>query len=697
MGRETLLGQIEETLHRDHRAVIHDISGLGKTFTSYKFVNDNHRDYTKIFWVRATKEEMLESLAKCGELVNPKLADVTEQQVKALGFKQWLEENDNWLVIYDNVDLPNELFKYVPFNKSGDCLFTSNFEATLGLGTNVTIQKLDKTDAEILLFSRAMSTPYTRPDLEGTEKEAFDSLVTEIDGLPLTLNSSGALISRKKWTFNRFWQKYQATPDVVWESEDDFSTYQHGEHRSAGKVFSMAYNELIEAENTGEAVKTILDSVSFISPDDIPEDLLKEILKNQYDLFAEMPEREDFWDDVREKLTAYDLLKYDVKKEAFTTHRAIQGVIQSRLKGKEKAICADLSETFVKLFPEYDYSNREDCEKYYQHILTLLEIGEKLTVDNKNSSLLYSQLGRYQQQLGNFARAENFFLRAAEISAIFTGVDSADHAIDLNNLALIYRFRAKYDEAIDKYEQALRIDEKTIGKEHPDYATRLNNLANVYLHQGRYSDAIEKFEEAIRIDEKTIGKEHPDYAIDLGNLGKIYCRVGDQDKAESLQNTALSIFEKAVGKEHPLYAICLSDLALVYTSQGRFQEATEKLLESLQIGEKTLGKEHPEIATRLNNLADIYQLLGRYDAAVVKFEEALRIDEKTIGKEHPLYALRIGNLAVVYEKQGKYEQALDLYIEAVRIDEKTLPPDHPYTIQDREGVERCRKLINRPD
>ena len=64
---------------------------------------------------------------------------------------------------------------------------------------------------------------------------------------------------------------------------------------------------------------------------------------------------------------------------------------------------------------------------------------------------------------------------------------------------------------IAKYEEALRIDEKTIGCEDRNYATGLNNLAIVYtmLRAGTY-EAIEKLEEALYIDEKTIGREHPE-------------------------------------------------------------------------------------------------------------------------------------------------------------------------------------------
>ncbi|MGC2235144.1 MAG: toll/interleukin-1 receptor domain-containing protein [Pyrinomonadaceae bacterium] len=95
VGRTKLLGDLETQLNLTHRASIHDISGLGKTFSTYRFADIHQNKYDKIFFVRATKEEMMQSLAEIGVLLNPSLKDVQDQSKQALGFKDWLEENEN--------------------------------------------------------------------------------------------------------------------------------------------------------------------------------------------------------------------------------------------------------------------------------------------------------------------------------------------------------------------------------------------------------------------------------------------------------------------------------------------------------------------------------------------------------------------------------------------------------------------------
>jgi hypothetical protein len=609
VGRVELLKKIKETLSTDHRAVIHDISGLGNTFTSYKYVKDNLTTYEKIFFIRATREEMLESLARCGEMVNPVLAETNEQHLKALGFKQWLEENENWLVVYDNVDEPAALYPYVPVGKNGDCVFTSNFRDAKNLGTEISILKLEKTDAEILLYSRASGTPYQNPRLNSEEREAFDRIIEQIDGLPLTLNSIGAVIDKKQWTFSYFWGRYEKTPEIAWESEDEYSDYRKepreirsdskreysAYQRSAGKIFSLIYDELCAAENTGDAVRTILDSVSFISPDEIPEDMLQKILEKQYLSYTEIEDPEGLWDDVREKLTAYDLLKYDRQKKTFTTHRAIQRVIQSRLKGKEKDICVSLADIHSGLFPMYDYTNREECEKYYQHVLVLVENADRFGAETENTNWLYFMLGRYQYRMGNYTRAEKSYLRAAEISAKISGAESESYAIDLNDLGEVYRIQGKYTEALEKLEEVLRIAEKAYGKENANYAAHLTVLGVIYYDQDRYDEAIDKLKEALLIDEKTVGREHPHYATRLNNLANVYYAQGRYDEAIEKYEEALRIDEKTIGCEHPSYALHLSNFAEVRETQGEYQKALEMYEEALRIREKTLPPEHPYI------------------------------------------------------------------------------------------------------
>jgi tetratricopeptide (TPR) repeat protein len=652
VGREKLLENLKTKLDEKHRASIHDISGLGKTFTTYKFADQFQDRYERIFFVRVSKEEMLKNLAEIGVLLNPYLKDEPDQSKQAKGFKDWLEKNDGWLVIYDNVDIPDDLFPFVPLNKKGDCLFTSNFPSITYLGVEVTITKLDKYDAEQLLFSRSHNLPRQEigiPDKQ--ERKAFEKIIEEIDGHPLSLNTTGAFISKKIISFEEFYRKLNRTPNTLLENEDGFDKYQN---KSALKAFTIALDDIAEKkaddefENSANLAQKLLFVVSLIAPDNIPEILLQKTLQNITEIDFEAEENEDLWQEIRRKLLAYDLLKYDRSSKLFNTHRLIQKVIQTRQSDNEqKETALNTIIALDRLFPRAEFETRENCELYAPHAIEIVQKAEKVDFLSKEIAYIYYKIGTYLLEMVKYQEALRYFEVAINLMETLFGIESSVVGDCKDHLALVYKLQGNYKQAEKFYLEAIEIGEKAIGKEHSDHAIRLNNLALVYKSQDRYDEAIVLLEQAIAIGEKTIGDEHPDHAARLSNL------------------------------------------AGVYKLQGRYDEAIKLYKQAIVIGEKTIGREHPNYASRLNNLAGVYDLQDRYDEAIELYKQAIVIGEKTIGREHPNYAACLNNLGGVYEIQGRYNEALGLFKEALKITEKSLPINHPYNLSLRESVRRC--------
>jgi DNA repair exonuclease SbcCD ATPase subunit len=77
---------------------------------------------------------------------------------------------------------------------------------------------------------------------------------------------------------------------------------------------------------------------------------------------------------------------------------------------------------------------------------------------------------------------------------------------------VLYRAQERYDEAEPLYVEALAMYRQVHGaeKDHPDIATSLNNLAALYFYMVRFQEAEELFEEAERIRLCSFGEDHPD-------------------------------------------------------------------------------------------------------------------------------------------------------------------------------------------
>ncbi|MDR1410474.1 MAG: tetratricopeptide repeat protein [Oscillospiraceae bacterium] len=75
-------------------------------------------------------------------------------------------------------------------------------------------------------------------------------------------------------------------------------------------------------------------------------------------------------------------------------------------------------------------------------------------------------------------------------------------------LGLAYYKNGDYQEALEWYEKALPIYEKTHGADHPKTANVYNNIGCVHFNQGHYTDAMLWFLKAYKIRLNKFGEEH---------------------------------------------------------------------------------------------------------------------------------------------------------------------------------------------
>lgn len=67
-------------------------------------------------------------------------------------------------------------------------------------------------------------------------------------------------------------------------------------------------------------------------------------------------------------------------------------------------------------------------------------------------------------------------------------------------MAVVYEAQSDFNNALVCYKDSLPIKERLGGKNDPDYASTLSNIAVVYKNKGEYELALNKYEEAIRIE-----------------------------------------------------------------------------------------------------------------------------------------------------------------------------------------------------
>jgi len=272
------------------------------------------------------------------------------------------------------------------------------------------------------------------------------------------------------------------------------------------------------------------------------------------------------------------------------------------------------------------------------------------------------------------------------LQAIFTS--SEDEAFEatgtplsrmLNDFGTWHHYRAQHTEAEPLLRRALRLEETSHGLDHANVALPLNNLAQLLHATNRMSEAEELMRRALLINEANFGTDHPTIAVCLNNLGTLLQATNRMEEAEEPKRRVVAIFKATFGPDHPNVATALNNLAQLLQDTNRLVEAEELMQCSLKIDEAYFGPNNPKVATDLNNLATLFQITNRLAEAEEPMRRALKIDEASYGSEHPNVARDLNNLAQLFQSTDRAEEAEILIRRALFIEETHYGSDHPNT------------------
>ena len=99
--------------------------------------------------------------------------------------------------------------------------------------------------------------------------------------------------------------------------------------------------------------------------------------------------------------------------------------------------------------------------------------------------------------------------------------------------------------------------------QHPTTAYTMSSMGAAYSEKGQNKKAIELYEQALGIYERTVGRMHRDAAAAIFNMTTAYYNMGDFVKAEELGVEALRIYEETLGHDHKLTKMARDDLAKI--------------------------------------------------------------------------------------------------------------------------------------
>jgi hypothetical protein len=205
-GREDLL----EKLHRNfilpgdtHIQALSGLGGMGKTQIAIEYAYRYEDEYDSILWVNASSYDLLCSdvLSLADQLYLPDTDRIDERHV-LVAVKRWLQRQQRWLLVLDDIDDFNLIDLIVPSQYSGHVLLTTRSQATGTIARALTVGPMTGDEGALFLLRRAkiVTELTTREDIPPPDYAQALSLVQALDGFPLALDQAGAYIeeTRKK-------------------------------------------------------------------------------------------------------------------------------------------------------------------------------------------------------------------------------------------------------------------------------------------------------------------------------------------------------------------------------------------------------------------------------------------------------------------------------------------------------------------
>jgi tetratricopeptide (TPR) repeat protein len=299
------------------------------------------------------------------------------------------------------------------------------------------------------------------------------------------------------------------------------------------------------------------------------------------------------------------------------------------------------------------------AKKYLLGILTaaLAVAGQDAVEWNRQAAQLYDQ--------ARYAEAETLFRRALDAFRAGGDRERVNHAIAMENLAVMLRAQGRFAESEELHLKALPALEAALGEPAVQTVRAISNLAALYWSWGKL-DKAESL--ALRADQ-LFTVLSPSSPADQASNGQVLASVY---LAQHRYPDAKSLLDRLAGAGEPLQVVTgYSNLSAAAMASHEYEQAEAYARQALELAARDLPNGHPVTASALNNLAQACRFQGKYLEAERRYREAIAMLTAALGAAHPDSARAMMNLAAFYHERGREAGAEDLYLRAAEILERT--------------------------
>ncbi|KAL9035061.1 MAG: hypothetical protein Q9214_006762, partial [Letrouitia sp. 1 TL-2023] len=234
--------------------------------------------------------------------------------------------------------------------------------------------------------------------------------------------------------------------------------------------------------------------------------------------------------------------------------------------------------------------------------------------DDIQLSNSFSNVAVVKKQMGDLTAAASLHEKALSIKLKYSvGKIPFLIALSYDNVGRVREQQGDLQEALDYFSQGYKLLSNHPIEVHTQHrmAQFTGSLGRVLAKLGETEQAQERFWEALRLYEKSVGVFHTDAALAAYHLGSLLMKSSQLEDARLLFEQAKSVFSRPLQPSPAKLAAVEHRLYMLYQLKGDVKLANEARSSSLQLWYKITGYDLPE--GTLDDMALNFEALNRTD------------------------------------------------------------------------------------
>ena len=398
LGREDVLRTIDACLlppiadqnsqHKDklRSFAICGLGGIGKTQVAVEYAYSRRECFDAIFWLGAEDAKILaSSFARISQELGLD-DDGSDFAASRDIVMRWLsrsfrkhsgpdepENQVNWLIIFDNVDNFHVLSDYWPSFGRGSVLVTSRDSFSpynLFVQNGINMPPLSHMESEALMEQLTNM----KAEDDSPQKQALSVIAENLGGLPLAINQMSGMLRSLRSPYTEFLNLYNEEGiEQLFGRATGFPALNNA--RSLVTVWAL--------DRLSDGTKALLQVISLLDPDDIPEQLL--IYKSSGKDHGDYPRTKGQYYTARSELLSTSLISQNLDQEKLSLHRLIQETTISIMSEQELILALQMAMSFLlhawpfqSMKEHHSVARFSRCEAIFPSVLRLKKKLESL-------------------------------------------------------------------------------------------------------------------------------------------------------------------------------------------------------------------------------------------------------------------------------------------------------------------------------